>query len=645
VDRSPLVAAVVSGAAIVIVVLVMRSLGLLQGMELAAYDRYLRSLPQPPAPDSRILVLAITEEDIQELGHWPISDEILARTLERLIAAGAQVIGLDVYRDLPVPPGAERLAKLLQREPRIIAAEQIGDEHSEGIRGPAVLRGSDRVGLNEILVDPDAMVRRGLLFANDEQGAVGYSFALRIALLYLRSQGIYPRPDPERPELLRLGPTTLRPFRADDGGYVAADDAGYQILIDYHGAIHTLEAITLGPLLRGQIDPERIRDRIVLIGVVARSLPDFFRVPVWQSPETQAGPPGVMLHGYIVTQLLRSAVGDARSTRVLAEWQEILCIVLVGGLGCALGGGFRRLYPFVLTMFLGLAVLWLIGAAAIRVGLWIPPVAPGMAWVGAMGLVMAWSSIRNRAQHTLLMRLFSIHVSNEMADQIWAQRDEFFKGGHPRTHRLMATALFLDIKGYSVLSDRMEPESLMEWLNGFMQPMTDEVLAFGGVVDDYFGDGLKASFGVPFPRETEEEIAADARQAVRCALAMESALSQLNQDYSERGLPGVAMRVGIHTGPVVLGSLGSAARQRYTAIGSAVVTAQRLESLGEVAHDFEARPCRILISGETETLLDETFKCEGLGSFPLKGREEQIPVYRVLGCSSLPGSEGESQDG
>jgi adenylate cyclase len=242
------------------------------------------------------------------------------------------------------------------------------------------------------------------------------------------------------------------------------------------------------------------------------------------------------------------------------------------------------------------------------------------------------------------MQLFSRHVSPKIADEVWRQRDVFFHKGRPRSERLTATVLFLDMKGYSGRAEKMDPEQLMEWVNEFMEIMARKVDAFGGVVDDYFGDGLKANFGVPFARASEAEIADDARRAVSCALAMGEALESLNSDYRERGLPNVAMRIGIHTGPVVAGSVGSAERLKYTVVGDVVITAQRLESTDRVAHDFERTPCRILASEATRRHLDGSFRCESQGFVPLKGKQEEVAVYRVEGRESAaaPGSESGS---
>jgi class 3 adenylate cyclase len=161
--------------------------------------------------------------------------------------------------------------------------------------------------------------------------------------------------------------------------------------------------------------------------------------------------------------------------------------------------------------------------------------------------------------------------------------------------------------------------------------MADMVRRCGGVVDDYFGDGLKANFGVPFAAETEDEIAVDARRAVSCAIKMASALDRLNACYRERRLPTVAVRIGIHTGPVVVGSLGSAEHLKYTTVGDVVVTSQRLESLDVVAHDYERNPFRILVTAQTLRHLDGSYVSEPLGLFVLKGMNEEVEVHRIAG--------------
>jgi adenylate cyclase len=191
----------------------------------------------------------------------------------------------------------------------------------------------------------------------------------------------------------------------------------------------------------------------------------------------------------------------------------------------------------------------------------------------------------------------------------------------------------------------MDPAELMEWIDGFLGTMAQEVLDRGGMVEDYFGDGMMACYGIPIPRTDRDGIQDDARNAVVSALGMEQALRRLNAEWRAEGRPAVGIRVGICTGPVVAGSMGSANRLKYGVVGNAVVTAQRLESLSleRVEHDFEKQPARILVSEETRALLDSTFHTEQVGEFIVKGKNEPVIVSRVLE-RVMPGAEREPEE-
>ena len=164
---------------------------------------------------------------------------------------------------------------------------------------------------------------------------------------------------------------------------------------------------------------------------------------------------------------------------------------------------------------------------------------------------------REKGQKEIMRKLFEKHVSPEVAEAVWQQRELFLEGGRPRSQKLTVTVLFTDLKGFSTVSEKMDPQALMDWLNGYMDKMTKIVMDHGGIVDDYFGDAIKVNFGVPLPRTTDAEIRQDAVNAVTCALAMEREMIRLNMGMRERGLPMLKMRVGIYTGPVVAGCTAS----------------------------------------------------------------------------------------
>ena len=178
----------------------------------------------------------------------------------------------------------------------------------------------------------------------------------------------------------------------------------------------------------------------------------------------------------------------------------------------------------------------------------------------------------------------------------------------------------------------------MGWLNTYLEMMTNTVMEHGGVVDDFFGDGVKINFGVPIPRETTEEICLDAVNAVTCALAMERKMIALNEKMAELGHQPLRMRIGIYTGPVVAGSLGSADRMKYTTLGDSVNTAARLESYDKdlVVPELASRRCRILIGEPTLQHLGGKFLVKKVGELDLKGKTQPIGAYCVLGAGAGP---------
>jgi adenylate cyclase len=171
----------------------------------------------------------------------------------------------------------------------------------------------------------------------------------------------------------------------------------------------------------------------------------------------------------------------------------------------------------------------------------------------------------------------------------------------------------------------------MAWVNVYLDAMTQVIMRHDGVIDDYAGDSIKANFGVPLKRVSNEEVAKDANNAVACALAIEHEMHRMNDRHKKDGLPTVGMRIGIHTGPVLAGCVGSAERMKYTTVGDTVNAAARLESLDrEVATEISPGPCRILISETTAQFLDGRFKLERLGEISVKGKAQAIVTFRVM---------------
>ncbi len=628
---TPFVIQIVTGLLCGFIILGVGSTGFFQQLELHVYDWLLRSRPAMVISAPRITYITISEEDIRRQGRWPITDKTLTRALHLLVGYQPRAIGVDLYRDIEVPPGHKELTALLPKHPQIIMISQLGGDSVSRIPPPPVLQGSAQVGFNDILVDPDGLIRRALLF-QDDGDEVAYAFPLRLAMLYLARDGISPEQDPKVPKWIRLGRTTLQPFTASDGGYVNADDAGYQILLDFGAAGQAFDAFSLTDLLDGRIDTRYLTNRIVMVGVTAESVPDVFHIPVRYGLQGSDQFPGVFLQGIITEQLLSAALDGRKPIRALSETEEIAWTLVWGMLGGVLGGWARSVWRFSLIALGGLAVITLSSITLFFVGWWMPEVPTLSTWFLAMAISEASTLARERNDRAMLMQLFSRHVSREVADKIWQERDQLLESGLPQPQDLIATVLFSDFKGYTATSEKMSPKALMNWLNAYLDAMTKVIMDHGGVIDDYAGDAIKADFGVPLKRETQEEVARDAVNAVTCALAMEQEMLRLNHEHTGRGLPTVGMRIGIHTGPLVAGCLGSAQRMKYTTIGDTVNTAAHLENFGRgaIVEPQDRRPCRILISESTAQLLDNRFQLESIGEVALKGKSQALLAFRVL---------------
>jgi adenylate cyclase len=632
--RWPTVVSLVLGFAASFLVIGLRSAGVLQFVELATYDAYLRVKESQTVHEPRVVLVQTIEEDIQKYKEWPLSDRRMAETLKKILAENPRAVGVDLYRDIPVPPGTDELNVLLLREKRVVVIEKFGKDASKKVSGPPALQGTDQIGFSDVTPDDDGVVRRGLLFLDDGKTA-HTSLALRLALIYLADEGITPQPDPAEPSHIRLGKVTLRPFEASDGSYVGADADGYQYLLDYRGGADRFRTYSLTDVLEGRVEPGAMRDRVVIFGVNAESVKDEFLTPFDRFTRRGHATAGIAVHGYEVSQLIRAAMEGDEPIRFLSDLWENLWILLWGLVAALVGRLVRTTTPFTLSIAGGLLVLVGVTALAFIQHHWWLPVAPvAIAWVGSAGLVTAFLSGHEQQEKRFLMDIFSRSVSPAIAEEMWKQRASFLKGGRLAPQTMTVTVLFSDLMNFTPMAERLTPDQLMDWINNYMETMAGLVIEHGGVVDDYYGDAIKSNFGVPLPRKNAKEIQQDAVNALRCALAMRRKMEELVKSWNIEGGPQVKVRVGIATGQVIAGLLGSAQRMKYTTIGDVVNTAARLETYGKEIPERLIDPyCQVMVAASTVAHLDGEFWLEPVGTLQLKGKSQGVEVFALMGTS------------
>lgn len=635
----------IGAPSLTVLILVLRLSGVLQPLEWGALDWWFRLRPAQPT-DTRITIVGINESDIERIGTWPASDAVIARLISRVKQYQPRAIGLDLYRNLPVEPGHAELVKVFESTPNLIGIEKkVSGEDGSAIAPPPALAKKGQVGVNDVVVDADGRIRRGLLFLTTPDGQNAASLGLILATLYLDREGIIPESGSSG--YMKLGSTVFKPFEASDGGYVRADAAGYQILLNFRGGHGSFPTVSMTDVLEDRVDPQMLRDRIVLIGPTAASLKDIFYTPyssntlttVFTSPDRTYG---VEIQANLISHILGATLDGRTTIKVWSQQLEGVWIFVWTSLGATLSWTlrFRRWSLLLWSLALGI----LIGSSYILFlfGWWIPVVPPLLGMGGAAIASIAYIAHTEYQDRQLVMNLFGRHVTSNIADAIWQERHQLLQEGRLLGRKVTATVLFTDIKDFSSIAEQIDPEQLMSWLNEYMGAMAEIVLAHEGVIDKFIGDSVMAVFGVPFARESEEEIARDALAAVQCACEMEQKLRSLNQTWQSRGQPIIAMRVGISTGPVVIGSLGNAQREDYTTIGDSVNVAARLESYDK---SIDGGLCRILMSEQTYQYVEEHVRAKLLGRALLRGRGQPIAIYQVCNERSALFDDNEAATG
>lgn len=320
-------------------VIALRLTGLLQLLEWAALDQFVRLRPIEPM-DTRIVVVAINESDIEALQRWPISDATLAQLLDRVRRQEPRVIGLDLYRNLPVEPGHEDLMQVFQSTPNLVGIEKaIGNTYGAAVAPSPVLSALGQVSASDIVIDEDGTVRRILLSIRDINGTTVLGLSARLALAYLEEENITLTSINSDRQHLGLGQAEFLPLRPYSGSYIGIDAGGYQVLSSYRHFSDSFVTVSLMDVLNGNIPEDLMRDRIVLIGTTAASLGDRFHTPLSNRVSNRytdvPGIPGIFVHADFVSQLLSAALNDRPLLQPWtepAEWLWIGLWALVGAM-------------------------------------------------------------------------------------------------------------------------------------------------------------------------------------------------------------------------------------------------------------------------------------------------------------------------
>ena len=330
----PLWKVILASVAIATLVIGGRSLGFLQAWELQAFDQLMRLRPNE-GPDERLLLVTITEDDVQfqpiaERGATSLSERSLAQLLAKLEPAQPRAIGLDLYRETPVGADYRELATRMQKSDRFFAICNYG---KPGVLPPPEVT-PERQGFNNVLLDPDDILRRHLLAVSSASPCQSkYAFSWQLASRYLAEEGIERETTPD--DYLQLGTTVFKTLEKNAGVYHKIDPSGHQVLLNYRTSGQIAEKVTLQEVLSNQFNPDLARNRIVLIGTTAPSFNDHrWNTPYSRGQWSVQTMTGVEIQAQMVSQILSAVLDNRPLIWWLPKPVEILWIgswSLVGG--------------------------------------------------------------------------------------------------------------------------------------------------------------------------------------------------------------------------------------------------------------------------------------------------------------------------
>jgi CHASE2 domain-containing sensor protein len=345
--------------------------GAFQQLELMVLDQWFRARPLESV-DPRIVLVTIDESDFNTLDQYPISDVVMADFLKKIQQQKPRVVGLDVYRNLPIEPGHSKLQQVYTQMPNLIGIEKtLSGDNFPAIDPPPILRQRNQIAASDIVLDHDGKVRRSLisLRVNKLWGKTTRTLetlGTRLALEYLKAEGITPKPITGT-NSVQLGQARLDPMLPSVGGYVRSDTGGFQIMANFRHLRQRFASVSFSDVLQDRIPARLMQNRIVVVGSIAESLNDRFFTPYSRTADMTSA--GVEVHADFSSQLISAALDGRPLLRGVPNWLGTLWWGGWIGIGLLLGLRVRSL-RLALVLALGLTLSGILGAYLLFLAEW-----------------------------------------------------------------------------------------------------------------------------------------------------------------------------------------------------------------------------------------------------------------------------------
>ncbi len=617
----------------------------LELLELRAIDFRLQFRGLIPIGDE-VVIASIDEKSVTDLGRWPWPRSLLATLISQLTQMGAETIGLDIVFAEPQPEDDDELAQAIRRSGKVVLGYFLEEERrgwQASTPSPAPTEKQDESNLllasEYNVVQFDTAEALGKQHLPEASRIVGNIALISAAATHAGFFTVSPDPDGiyrriplaiqhEERILTPLSLEALRVYLHDPQLSIAFDKGGDarvsfaqndlsvtedgKLWINYAGPARTFPHYSASDLIAGQIAAEKVKGKIVLIGATAVGIYDLRATPF------DVAFPGVETHANTINNILHQNFLIRPWWLIPADMGVLLLLGLLLG---AILAGLKGVWGILLSIGVLSAYFWESQLFFVQSNVPLSVVYPVLLGFITYPSVTLFHYMTEEREKRRVRDAFSLYLHPEVARMVSDNPALLHLGGEKRE----LTVMFTDIRGFTSISETFDPEALVEFLNEYLGAMTDIVFQHDGLLDKYIGDAIMALWGAPFPKPDH------AAQACRTALGMIESLRELQQDWLRRGLPPLEIGVGINTGPMVVGNMGSSQRFNYTAMGDHVNLGSRLEGLNKFYST------RILLSEFTRAEIGDEFLLREIDAVRVKGKQQPVTIFELLAYANGDG--------
>jgi len=622
----------------------------LRFMELKALDLRMVSRGQLPTT-GQVIIATVDEKSLSEIGRWPWSRSMTAKLVDSLKEYGAKAVGFDIVFAEPeqsaCPSADAILAKSVKsaknvslgyffhtsmKDVEFLTEEYINASGSliggsmysmvreKGHEGDynlitayapvpsikAIAESGENCGYFNAFPDPDGVIRWSPLVIKFQDNFY-YSLPIALLMQYLDYPMI----------VLNLAEFGVDGVMLGDLR-IPTDEIG-RLLINYLGPAKTFPHYSISDIIAGRLSPELIKGKIVIVGATATGIYDLRVTPF--SPVY----PGVELHATVVENILQGNFLEQ------SAWTTFIDICGIIFFGMIIGIAIPRLKALQgILLVMVLLGGFVAGNTLIfaKYNTWLNMVYPVLTMMTIYLVITVYRYFTEEREKKKIRGAFQYYLTASVINELLKDPTKLKLGGDKKD----LTVMFSDIRGFTTISEKLTPEELVHLLNEYLTAMTDIVFKYEGLLDKYIGDAIMAVFGAPVDQPDH------ALRSCRTALEMMATLKGLQQKWAAEGRPFVDIGVGINSGDMVVGNMGSNMRFDYTVMGDNVNLSSRLEGINK------EYGTHIVISEFTYEVVKEEVFCRELDAVRVKGKKLPVKIYELI-CERKDAAEHEEYIG